>query len=73
MKVGYCRCSTIDQNPARQEKILRDHGCEKVFSDMMSGKNRIRPGLQNLLEYVREGDTVYVDFFHVSRVLQEIC
>lgn len=63
MKVGYCRCSTIDQNPARQEKILQDLGCEKVFSDMMSGKNRNRPGLQNLLEYVREGDTVYVESF----------
>ena len=54
MKIGYVRCSTLDQNPARQEQILKDFGCEKVFSDMLSGKNTDRPGLQAMLEFVRE-------------------
>lgn len=61
MKIGYVRCSTIDQNPARQEQILKDFGCEKVFSDMLSGKNTDRPGLQAMLEFVREGDILYVE------------
>ncbi len=61
MKVGYYRCSTSEQNPSRQKKILKDAGCEKVFSDMLSGKDRNRPGLDQMLSYVREGDTVYVE------------
>ena len=61
MKVGYVRCSSADQNPARQEQILKDLGCEKVFSDMLSGKDTNRPGLRAMLEFVREGDILYVE------------
>lgn len=61
MKVGYVRCSSADQNPARQEAILKENGCEKVFSDMLSGKDTNRPGLKTMLEYVREGDILYVE------------
>ena len=60
-KIGYARCSTVDQNPARQEEILKEAGCEKVFLDMLSGKDRNRPELQKMLEYVREGDVLYVE------------
>lgn len=63
MKIGYYRCSTADQNPARQEQILHDIGCEKVFSDMLSGKDRNRPGLHEMLGYIREGDVLYVESF----------
>ena len=61
MKVGYVRCSSADQNPARQEAILKENGGEKVFSDMLSGKDTNRPGLKTMLEYVREGDILYVE------------
>lgn len=60
-KIGYYRCSTADQNPERQKKILDDIGCEKVFSDMLSGKDMNRPGLKAMLDYIREGDTLYVE------------
>ena len=61
MRIGYVRCSSADQNPARQEALLKEQGCEKVFSDMLSGKDTNRPGLQAMLEYVREGDVLYVE------------
>lgn len=61
MKVGYYRCSTDEQNPARQQEILKDMGCEKMFSDMLSGKDRNRPGLEEMLKFVREGDIVCVE------------
>ena len=61
MKIGYCRCSTVDQNTARQEKILKELGCEKIYTDMVSGKNRDRPGLQEMMNYIREGDILYVE------------
>lgn len=60
-KIGYIRCSSADQNPARQETILASYGCEKVFTDNVSGKDRNRPGLAAMLAYVREGDTLYVE------------
>ena len=61
MKIGYVRCSSADQNPTRQEQILKDLGCEKVFSDMLSGKDINRPGLKAMLDFAREGDILFVE------------
>lgn len=60
MKVGYARCSTQDQIPARQEEMLKDEGCEKIYLDMLSNKDTNRPQLKEMLGYVREGDQVVV-------------
>lgn len=56
--VGYVRVSSVDQNEARQVEALV--GCSKTFVDKISGKGADRPKLKELLEYVREGDTVRV-------------
>lgn len=61
MKVGYVRVSTAEQNTARQEVIMEQLGVEKVFMDKMSGKNPDRPQLQEMLSFVREGDTLVVE------------
>ena len=61
MKVGYARCSSEDQNPARQKKMLKEAGCEKIYLDMLSGKDRNRPELENMLSFIREGDVVYTE------------
>lgn len=61
MKVGYVRVSTAEQNTARQEVIMEQLGVEKVFIDKMSGKNADRPQLQEMLSFVREGDTLVVE------------
>lgn len=58
MKVGYKRVSTIEQNDSRQLVGLE---LEKIFVDHASGKNTSeRPQLQAMIEYIREGDEVYV-------------
>ena len=61
MKIGYVRCSSSGQNPARQIEILKNNGCERVFTDMLSGKDTNRPGLQEMLSFIREGDILYVE------------
>lgn len=61
MKIGYVRVSTEEQNTVRQEIIMQQLGVEKIFIDKMSGKDRNRPELNNLMEYIREGDTVVVE------------
>ena len=60
MKIGYCRVSTSEQNLDLQERALRAAGVERVFSDKMSGTNRERQGLDDLLAFAREGDCVVV-------------
>lgn len=65
-KIGYIRVSSADQNTDRQRDALQALGVEKLFEDKASGKDTSRPALQKLLEYVREGDTVY--FESISRL-----
>ncbi len=60
MFIGYPRVSTGDQTLALQEDALRQVGCEKGFRDVMSGTLTDRPGLMEVLEYVREGDILVV-------------
>lgn len=56
-KIGYIRVSTLDQNTERQ---LADMELDKIFEDKASAKDTKRPQLQACLEYLRDGDTLYV-------------
>lgn len=60
MKVGYVRVSKQEQNEALQRDALKEAGCEKYFSDKMTGSKFDRKGLEDLLAFVRSGDTVIV-------------
>lgn len=63
MKVGYVRVSTEEQNTIRQEVLMQELGVDKIFIDKASGKNTARVGLQNMLSFVRVGDTVIVESY----------
>ncbi len=60
MKIGYIRVSKQEQNEALQRDTLKEAGCEKYFSDKMTGSTFERKGLEELLAFVRPGDTVIV-------------
>ncbi|MBD2068235.1 recombinase family protein [Leptolyngbya sp. FACHB-671] len=60
MLIGYERVSTDDQNLALQHDALQRAGCEKIFSDKMSGVKADRPGLKQAFEFARKGDTLVV-------------
>lgn len=60
-KIGYVRVSTKEQNTDRQEIALRDIDMDRMYIEKLSGANRSRPELDKMLEYVREGDTVYIE------------
>ena len=74
MRVAYVRVSTVEQNEARQIEALEKHGVEKWFTEKVSGKNTTdRPELQNMIEFVREGDTVYIhDFSRLARSTKDL-
>lgn len=58
---GYARVSTLDQDLAVQEAVLRASGCDVVRSEKKSGTTTTgRQELATLLEFVRAGDTLVV-------------
>ena len=59
-KIGYARVSTIGQTLEEQIRKLKAAGCDKIFQEKLSGATRERPALNDLLEFVRDGDTVYI-------------
>jgi DNA invertase Pin-like site-specific DNA recombinase len=60
MLIGYARVSTQDQTLNLQKDALEKIGCKKIFTDTASGAKAERIGLEEALEYVREGDTLVV-------------
>ena len=74
MKVAYVRVSTIEQNEARQIEGLSKYDIEKWFTEKVSGKNTTdRPELNNMIDFVREGDTVYThDFSRLARSTKDL-
>lgn len=60
MLIGYARVSSIDQNLNIQIEQLNNFGCEKVFSEKVSGKSKDRSELVEMIQYVRDGDIVVV-------------
>ena len=60
-KIGYIRVSTEHQETARQQEIMVNYGVDRIFSEKISGANADRPQLKAMLDYVREGDTLYVE------------
>ena len=66
MKVGYVRCSTAEQNEARQIIMMDEQGVEKIFTDKASGKNIDRLALKEMLAFVRSGDVVVTE--SISRI-----
>lgn len=69
-KIGYIRVSTEEQETARQEKLMQEWKVEKVFTEKMSGKNTDRTEFKRMMEYLRDGDVLYVE--SISRLSRSI-
>lgn len=62
-KIGYARCSTDSQDLTAQKQALKTLGVasDRIYTDHgMTGTNRARPGLDQAIAAVREGDTLVV-------------
>lgn len=60
MIIGYARVSSTEQNLERQIRQLKEFGCEKIFSDKISGKDFKRPDYQKMKSLLRFGDTLVI-------------
>ena len=69
-KIGYIRVSTAEQETARQEELMKALGVKKIFMEKLSGKDTNRPEFHKMLDYLREGDELYVE--SISRLSRSI-
>jgi len=58
MKLGYARVSTKHQSMEYQIENLKKEGCEKIFSDTITGYNKPKPQFKQMLSEARAGDTI---------------
>ena len=73
MNIAYLRVSSVSQNLARQEEEMKKHNIEKYFIEKASAKDTKRPKLQEMLEFCREGDKIYIkDFSRLARNTKDL-
>jgi DNA invertase Pin-like site-specific DNA recombinase len=60
MKIGYARVSTDDQNMSLQLDALHAAGCDRIFTDQLSGSTTKRPGLDEAIAALQPGDVLTV-------------
>ena len=73
MKVGYSRTSSLQQVGGLEVQVqtLQDFGCEKIFSEQVSGTSTIgRDKLRECLDFVREGDELVIT--RVDRIARSV-
>lgn len=71
--IAYIRVSTVEQNEEQQLIVLNTYKIDKVFQEKVSAKDTNRPQLQAMLNYIREGDTLYVhDFSRLARLTVDL-
>ena len=54
MFIGYARVSTPEQKLRSQKDALRKAGCTRIFTDVASGAQASREGLEKVLAFLRE-------------------
>lgn len=73
MNIAYVRVSTVEQNEERQVQALTQRNIDKWFTEKVSGKDTKRPQLQAMLEFAREGDTIYIhDLSRLGRNTEDL-
>ena len=73
MNVAYVRVSTVEQNEARQTEALSKYNIDKWFTEKVSARDTKRPQLKAMLEFAREGDTIYIhDFSRLARSTSDL-
>lgn len=73
MNIAYVRVSTVEQNEARQVEALEKYSIDKWYMEKISAKDTNRPKLQEMLEFAREGDTIYIhEFSRLARSTKDL-
>ena len=63
MNIAYVRVSTVEQNEKRQIEALEKYNIDKWYIEKVSAKDTNRPQLQEMLDFAREDDVIYIHSF----------
>lgn len=73
MIIGYARVSTTVQNLDGQTDLLTQAGCERIYSEKISGVKKERPQLDRMMDSLRSGDTVIItELTRLGRSVKEL-
>lgn len=73
MNIAYVRVSTVEQNESRQIEALKEKNIDKWYTEKVSAKDTNRPQLKEMLEFAREGDTIFIhDFSRLARSTKDL-
>lgn len=73
MNIAYVRVSTVEQNEGRQIEALKGKNIDKWYTEKVSAKDTNRPQLKEMLEFAREGDTIFIhDFSRLARSTKDL-
>ena len=61
MIIMYQRISNPQQNLTSQEELKEKYKVEKVYTDICTNKDNDRPGLERMIDFLREGDVVLIE------------
>ena len=71
--IGYARVSSTTQNLNSQIDKLKQIGCSRIFEDKITGTYKERPGFDELMKYIRTGDTLVItELSRMSRSLSHL-
>ncbi len=70
MKIGYARVSSSSQDLELQKQSLSAAGCQKIYSESISGKDNNRDQLNLMLADLRSGDIVVV--YKIDRITRSL-
>lgn len=70
MRLGYARCSTDEQEEALQAQVTRleQAGCDRVISELVSGRKTDRPGILEAMALVKRGQVEELVIVRVDRL-----
>jgi len=73
VKHGYARVSTERQDLDMQLDALHKDGCQRFYSEKVSGVIKYKPEFEHMMRQVKEGDVIVVySFSRISRSLQDL-
>ncbi len=73
MIIGYARVSTTGQSLDGQTDMLAQNGCERIYSEKISGVKKERPQLDRMMDSLRSGDTVIItELTRLGRSVKEL-
>lgn len=63
--VAYIRVSSQQQDLGRQKYLFSERNIkiDKIFEEKISGKNMNRPEFKQMMDWIREGDVLYIESF----------